>query len=34
VAVTACSAISDYQQVLTATTDCRQFGNLFVCSQT
>ncbi|MFM8535617.1 MAG: glycosyltransferase [Acidimicrobiia bacterium] len=33
VAVTDFSAIPYYQQVLTATTDCRQFGNLFVCSQ-
>lgn len=31
VAVTDFSAIPYYQQVLTATTDCRQFGNLFVC---
>jgi hypothetical protein len=33
VAVTDFSALPYYQQVLTATTDCRQFGNLFVCSQ-
>lgn len=32
VAVTDFSAIPYYQQVLTATTQCRQFGNLFVCS--
>lgn len=34
VAVTDFSAIPYYKQVLSATTDCRQFGNLFVCSQT
>lgn len=32
VAVTDFSAIPYYKQVLSATTDCRQFGNLFVCS--
>ncbi len=32
VAVTDFSAIPYYQQVLAATTQCRQFGNLFVCS--
>ncbi len=33
VAVTDFAAIPYYQQVLGATTDCRQFGNVFVCSR-